>query len=344
MPEGKIDGDLLAGLLPAGAAHRDVLIGAAPGEDAAVVAGAPRLALTCDPITLAGSDIGRYAVAVNCNDLVAMGAAPRYFTSTVLVPPGTSRGTLTGLFAELAAAAAAAGIAWVGGHTEVTGAVTRPVVAGAAVGVLAGEPWSSARVRPGDAIVLTKWVALEGTTLLARERSDAPGLFGAEHAAAVGWLDEPGISVVAEGRVLRAFGIHAAHDPTEGGVAQGLHELASCSGIAIEVVAAALPIREPTRRVCRALRLDPLGLLASGALLFSAAPGEARRAVQALHTAGIAAAIIGEASAGNGVTLRSASGSSPLPAFPQDEITRLDDREPDTQPGTEAGSAEPLSG
>ena len=335
LPGGKIDGELLAGLLPAGAAHRDVLIGAALGEDAAVVAGAPRLALTSDPITLAGSDIGRYAVAVNCNDLVAMGAAPRYFTTTVLVPPGTSRGALAGLFAELAAAAAAAGIAWVGGHTEVTGAVTRPVVAGAAVGVLAGEPWSSARVRPGDAIVLTKWVALEGTTLLARERSDAPALFGAEHAAAVGWLDEPGISVVAEGRVLRAFGIHAAHDPTEGGVAQGLHELASCSGVAIEVAAAALPIREPTRRVCRALHLDPLGLLASGALLFSAVPGEARRAVQALHTAGIAAAIIGEASAGNGVTLRSSSGSSPLPAFPQDEITRLDDREP----GTEAGTA-----
>ena len=263
-----------------------------------MVTGASRMVLTGDPITFAGSAVGRYAVAVNCNDLVAMGAEPRYFTTTLLLPPGTTRRVLQGLFAELAAAAASAGIAWVGGHTEITGAVTRPVVAGAAVGVLDGEPWSSARVRPGDAVVLTKWVALEGTTLLARERADAGALLGDQRAAAAGWLDDPGIGVAAEGRVLRAFAIHAAHDPTEGGVAQGVHELADCSGVAIEIEAAALPIREPTRRLCRALRIDPLGLLASGALLFSAAPEVACAAVAALRLQGIPACVIGAASAG----------------------------------------------
>ena len=324
LPEGKIDAALLAGLLPADGAHRpDVLIGAALGEDAAVVAGAPRLVVTSDPITLAGSAIGRYAVAVNCNDLVAMGAEPRYLTTTVLLPPGTTGGALEELFAELAAATAGAGVAWVGGHTEITGAVTRPVVVGAAVGVLDGEPWSSARVCPGDAVVLTKWVALEGTTLLARERADARTVLGDHYADAAGWLDDPGISVMAEGRVLRTFAIHAAHDPTEGGVAQGLHELAACSGVAIEVDAAALPIREPTRRLCRALGLDPLGLLASGALLFSAAADEAGRAVRALADRGIPAAVIGAALPGSGVTVRTAAGSRPLPAFPQDEITRI---------------------
>ncbi len=324
LPEGKIDAALLAGLLPgAGGGRPDVLIGAAIGEDAAVVTGAPRLVMTGDPITLAGAAIGRYAVAVNCNDLVAMGAEPRYLTTTVLLPPGTTRGALQELFAELAAATCAARCAWVGGHTEITGAVTRPVVAAAAVGVLEGEPWSSARMRPGDAIVLTKWVALEGTTLLARERADAAALLGDQHAAAARWLDEPGISVVAEGRILRAFAIHAAHDPTEGGVAQGLHELASCSGAGIEIDAAALPVREATRRLCRALRIDPLGLLASGALLFSAAAEEAGRAVQALRTAGIPAAVIGAAHRGGGVTIRHADGTRPLPAYPQDEITRI---------------------
>ena len=324
LPEGKIDAAVLAGLLPAaGGAHPDVLIGAAIGEDAAVVTGAPRLVVTGDPITLAGDALGRYAVAVNCNDLVAMGAEPRYLTTTVLLPPGTTRRALQELFAELADAAEAAGIAWVGGHTEVTGAVTRPVVAAAAVGVLAGEPWSSARMRPGDAVVLTKWVALEGTTLLARERSDAAALLGDQHAAAARWLDDPGISVVAEGRILRAFAIHAAHDPTEGGVAQGLHELASCSGTGIEIDAAALPVREATRRLCRALRIDPLGLLASGALLFSAEAEEAGRAVEALRGAGIAAAVIGAAHVGSGVTIRAAAASRPLPAYPQDEITRI---------------------
>ena len=236
LPEGKIDPELLAPLLPRaegnGATATGVLIGAAVGEDAAVVTGAARLVLTSDPITLAGNALGRYTVAVNCNDLVAMGAEPRYLTTTILLPLGTTRDALEGMFMELAAAATAAGIAWVGGHTEVTGTVVSPVVAGAAVGVLEGEPWSSAGARPGDALVLTKWVALEGCTLLARERPDARGILGAEHAAVVRWLDDPGISVVAEGRVLRGHAIHAAHDPTEGGVAQGIHELALRSGVA----------------------------------------------------------------------------------------------------------------
>ena len=327
LPEGKVDPAVLAPLLPGGdgdgGAATGVLIGAAVGEDAAVVAGAERLVLTSDPITLAGSAVGRYAVAVNCNDLVAMGAVPRYLTTSVLVPPGTGLHALEALFAELAAAAAAAGVAWVGGHTEVTGAVATPVVVGAAVGVLEGEPWSSAGAQPGDALVLTKWVALEGCTLLARERADARAILGAEHAAVASWLDAPGISVIEEGRVLRGLAIHAAHDPTEGGVAQGIHELAHCSGVAIEVTAAALPVKPATRLLCRALEIDPLGLLASGALLFTAAPEVARAAVAALHGAGIEATVIGTVRAGSGVTVRSGARRTPLPRFPQDEISRL---------------------
>ena len=327
LPEGKIDPELLAPLLPgaggSGGAATGVLIGAAVGEDAAVVAGAERLVLTSDPITLAGNALGRYTVAVNCNDLVAMGAAPRYLTTTILLPLGTAGETVERLFMELGAAAAAAGIAWVGGHTEVTGAVVSPVVVGAAVGVLEGEPWSSAGARPGDVLVLTKWVALEGCTLLARERPDARTILGAEHAAVVGWLDDPGISVVAEGRALRGHAVHAAHDPTEGGVAQGIHELALRSGVAIELTAAALPIKPATRLLCSALEIDPLGLLASGALLFTAAPEAARGAVAALQAAGIAATEIGTVREGSGVTLRAGSRRTPLPSFPQDEISRL---------------------
>ena len=324
LPVGKVDPQVLAPLLPAGAGTQPgVLIGAAVGEDAAVVSGAQRLVLTSDPITLAGSALGRYAVAVNCNDLVAMGAEPRYLTTSILLPPGTDGRALEALFAELAAAAASAGVAWVGGHTEVTGAVVTPVVVGAAVGVLEGRPWSSAAAQAGDALVLTKWVALEGSTLLARERPEARAILGAEHAAVVAWLDEPGISVVAEGQVLRRFPLHAAHDPTEGGVAQGIHELAHCSGVAIELAAAALPIKPATHRLCGALGIDPLGLLASGALLFTAPPAVAGDAVQALAAAGIAATVIGAVHAGAGVTLRTGDRRAPLPSFPQDEISRL---------------------
>ncbi len=172
--------------------------------------------------------------------------------------------------------------------------------------------------------MLTKWVALEGSTLLARERSDARAILGPEHAEVAGWLDDPGISVVAEGRVLRRFAIHAAHDPTEGGVAQGIHELAGCSGVAIEVTAASLPVRPGTRGLCDALRIDPMGLLASGALLFTAPPQEARAATHALHETGIAATVIGSVHPGTGATLRTGDRRVPLPSFPQDEISRLD--------------------
>ncbi len=324
LPEGKLDPEVLAPLLPAGAGPQSgVLIGPEVGEDAAVVTGAERLVLTSDPITLAGSEVGRYAVAVNCNDLVAMGAEPRYLTTTVLLPPGTDRAALEALFAELASAAAGAGVAWVGGHTEVTGAVASPVVVGAAVGALTGKPWSSAGARAGDALVLTKWVALEGSTLLARERPDARAILGTSHAAVAGWLDEPGISVVTEGRVLRGFAVHAAHDPTEGGVAQGIHELANCSGVGIEIDSGALPVKPATRALCDALGIDPLGLLASGALLFTATPEVAGGAARALREAGIPATVIGAVSHDTGVTLRTGDRRVPLPSFPQDEISRL---------------------
>ena len=137
------------------------------------------------------------------------------------------------------------------------------------------------------------------------------------------WLDYPGISVVAEGEVLRSFPIHAAHDPTEGGVAQGIHELANCSGVAIEIEAEALPVKSATRMLCETLCIDPLGLLASGALLFAATPNVASGAIQALREAAIEASIIGVVHAGSGVTLRSENGLISLPSFAQDEIVRL---------------------
>ena len=113
------------------------------------------------------------------------------------------------------------------------------------------------------------------------------------------------------------------HDPTEGGVAQGIHELARCSGVAIEIAAESLPVKPATGALCDALRIDPLGLLASGALLFTAPPEVAHGATRALHEAGIAATVIGTVHAGTGVTLRAGDRRVPLPSFPQDEISRL---------------------
>jgi len=170
LPQGKLPPALLVRLLgglPAGGA----IVGPRPGEDAAVV-DAPDgyLVLTSDPITFTADRIGRYAVHVNANDIAAMGAEPRWLLTTVLLPTGTSEADVIALMEDLAAACTEVGVALIGGHTEVTGAVTRPVVSGTMLGTVVRERLvTSGGARPGDIILLTKPVAIEGTAVLARE-------------------------------------------------------------------------------------------------------------------------------------------------------------------------------
>ena len=323
LPAGKVAPDLLAQLLPSAAEAPGVRIGAGVGEDAAVVTGADLLAVTADPVTFATADIGRYAVAVNCNDLVAMGALPRYFTATLLLPLGTTTGDLRRVFGQLRSATEAASVAWIGGHTEITDAVRTPVLAGGAIGSLTVErPWSSDGARAGDDIIATKWMGLEGSTLLARERAGRCAELGLEVDRMQGWLLEPGIDIVAEGRALAGLPLHAAHDPTEGGYAQGLHEIALRSAVRIEVEAADLPLREETADLCRGFGVDPLGLLASGSLLFAAPPPVADEALARLVGAAIPAVRIGRVAAGSGVVVREAGRVADVPTFVQDEVVR----------------------
>jgi len=321
LPIGKLEPELLKTLLPRAAKNRGVWLGAAVGEDAAVVAATAQIVVTADPVTFATADPGRYAVAVNCNDIVAMGGEPRYFTATVLMPIGSTHGDVQRLFDQLRLATADADIAWIGGHTEVSPTVTATVVCGSAIGVLFERPWSSAGARPGDRVVMTKWVGLEGTTLLAHERPQGCAL-GEQLEEVRSWLRQPGIDILAEGRALAGLALNAAHDPTEGGVAQGLHEIASSSGMRIRVQRHLLPLRPETTHVCRAFGLDPLGLLASGSLLFTAPAGVIEPALQRLAEVGVAATVVGVVEAGSGVTLGDDSGEHELPHFVQDEVVR----------------------
>ena len=323
LPAGKIAPELLARLLPSSQTLATVHIGACVGEDAALVEGADPMVVPADPVTFATADVGRYAVAVNCNDLVAMGALPRYFTATLLLPPGSTDGDLATIFAQLSKATDAVGVAWIGGHTEVTDAVRLPVVAGSAIGSLTVDhAWSSGGAQVGDAIVATKWMGLEGSTLLARERAAYCQELGLPVAQLQRWLDDPGIDVVAEGRALSGLPLNAAHDPTEGGFAQGLHEIATASDVGIELDRHVLPIEPATDRLCRAFGIDPLGLLASGSLLFTAAPALAVEALDRLRRAGIRASQIGQVVAGSGVVATGRGPARDIPRFVQDEVVR----------------------
>lgn len=327
LPAGKLPPELLRALLAAVPADASVVVGGALGEDAAIIetGGRELLAVKTDPITFASEDAGRYLLAVNANDLATMGAEPRWLLVTALLPEGVARERVTALFDDLARACAESGVALVGGHTEVTVGLDRPILVGCLLGTVARERLvRTAGALPGDAILLAGGVAIEGGAILAREHAlelRARGVRDEVIERAAGWLRDPGISVLPAARLAMASGaIHAMHDPTEGGVVTALHEMAEAAGAGLRIDRGSVPVLPECAAMCRALGLDPLGLLASGALLIAVEPRAAAAVCDSLRAAGIPAARIGEvAAAGAG---RCWADGEPLPVFPRDELAR----------------------
>jgi hydrogenase maturation factor len=323
LPTGKVPAAMLRRLLDVGPLPPEVLVGPAIGEDACaieVLGGV--LVAASDPITLSGADLGRAAVTVNANDVAVTGARPRWFLATVLLPVGTTEAQLEGLFGDMRSALSALGAALVGGHTEVTDAVNDPVVAGHMLGLApAGRIVTTSGVRPGDAIVQVGRVPIEGAAVLALEHAAVPASAPeASVRAAAAALEDPGISVVEAAMAAAELGATAMHDPTEGGIAAALWELASAGRVALRIDRDRIAWFPPGLDVCRAAGADPWATLASGALLAAFAPGGAGDAVAHLEARGHAAVIIGSAEPGEGV--RDAAGR-PIPWPDRDEVARL---------------------
>jgi hydrogenase maturation factor len=277
-----------------------VVIGPRYGEDAAVIdMGAKFLVAKTDPITFTEEHIGWHAVNINANDIATLGARPRWFLATLLLPESRTTPQLArGIFREILETCRGLGIALCGGHTEITAGLDRPIV----VGQMLGEVKKSDLVRkesqqPGDIIILTRGVAIEGTSILARAR-DAELKEKVGRAAvnrAKRWLMDPGISVVQDARLaLQCGDIHAMHDPTEGGLLSGLAEIALAGRVGLRVWKERILVLPETLAFSRALKFDPLTLIASGALLLVAAPATAPRLLRTYARHGIPAAIIGE--------------------------------------------------
>jgi len=331
-PLGKLPADVLARLL-ARVAPTDprVIVGPGIGLDAAVIDMGDRLLVAkSDPVTFATDSIGWYAVQVNANDIATTGAAPRWFLATELLPASCADEALAQeILNQIHRACVDIGASLVGGHTEITFGLDRPIVVGTMLGEVTRERLvTPSGVRPGDALLLTKGIAIEGTALIAREKTSELTQFGDEFLERCrNFLVEPGISVVRDAAIAVSAGrVHAMHDPTEGGLATGLHEMAQAAGIGMMVEAEAVPVYPETLALCRATGLDPWGLIASGALLLAVDASDVEGIVRALETEDIRVAIIGQAtSAASGVTLRvrQPQGLVELPHFERDEITRL---------------------
>jgi len=330
MDIGKLPQDMLAQLVSRVKLDPRVVVGPGIGEDAAVIDfGQTLLVAKTDPITFATDRIGAYAVHVNANDIAVMGADPKWFLAAILLPETATPRDASAVFDQVLSACDALGISLVGGHTETALGIDRPIVVGCMLGEVKPESLvTTAGASPGDTIMLAGGIAIEGTALLAREAPDAllsAGLTEELIEVCRNYLVEPGISVVRAAKAAtEAARVHSMHDPTEGGLATGLAELAAAAGVGVEVEWDMIPILEGTAYVCRALGLDPLGLIASGSLLLTLDPSDAQAALIALDRAGIAAAAIGRVTCSDaGLKLRRDGKLVDLPRFSRDEIARF---------------------
>jgi len=295
LPIGKLPPQLFTALLRK-LAPRDprVIIGPRVGWDCAVVraAGQRLIVFKTDPITFATEEIAWYLVRVNANDLATTGAQPRWLLVTMLLPEGRTTPHLVRRIATgLDAARREIGASVIGGHTEVTHGLGRPILAGTLVGEVDRARLLTPRgARPGDRLLLTKGVPIEATAILAREFPErlAGALSPAQLREAQAFLRKPGISILRDAQIaLRAGKVTAMHDPTEGGLVMALWELAQASGRRLWFDPSTVSIPTLAATVCGAFGLDPLRAIASGALLLTAGKVAAAKIRRAFESEGI---------------------------------------------------------
>ena len=299
LPPGKIPIDILEEVVfkNLGAQRKDVVIGPTAGIDGAVLdAGNKSLIVSMDPITGAVERIGWLAVNVNANDIATFGVEPIFLFSCIMLPEKAEKKTVEVICSQMDAAAKDLGIAIVGGHCESTPGLTNPIVVGCVMGLTEkGRYVTAAGAKAGDNLILTKSAGIEGTAILASDREEQlrkimdPAMLS----NAKNFYSQ--ISVVRDAlTAYRTGGVHAMHDPTEGGVAGGIHEMADASKLGVRIFEERIGVEPETAKICRYFEIDPLQLIGSGALLISAEAERAREIIDNLRQERIYAAVIGE--------------------------------------------------
>ncbi len=323
---GKLPSSLLHEILNMdGPTPPEVLLPPRLGEDAGVIALANgALVLASDPVTMTGSNVGAHAVIVNANDVAVTGVRPRWFLATILLPEGTSEKEVRALYKDMQEMLDKHDILLVGGHSEVTSSVTQIIVSGHMLGYASdGVYIRTGDMHEGDTILQIGPAAVEAAAVIANELPNCQNLVSTlTWSSAQSALNNPGISVIEPARIAAILGAHAMHDPTEGGLSAGLHELASASQLAVHIDTANILWFEPGISLCKSLGADPWGSLASGALLAAFPPDLGSKACDALRKDGFDVAIIGHSKPGSGVYL---SNGEQLKKYDRDEILRIMD-------------------
>jgi len=333
LPAGKLPNDQLEALISdIRPGDSTVLVGPNVGQDAAAVLFPPSenvLILKSDPITFATQEAAYYAVTVNANDVIAMGAVPRWFLASILLPLGSTAEQAAEHIRKLQATCAALGIALCGGHTEITPVVNQALVGGCLAGsVTRGRLLRKENASAGDRVLLTKGVAVEATAILAREFPTELRALGVSEKTLErcrNFLFDPGISVITEGRIAAQTGhVVAMHDVTEGGLSTALEELSRAAGRRIHLFTDRIFVYKETRLLCDLIGLDPAGLIGSGSMLIVCRPAGAAEVQRKIAEAGVQVTEIGEiGEPGFGIDATDEAGrQSAWPHFEVDEITR----------------------
>jgi len=299
LPPGKIPVDILKEVVfkNLGAERKEVIIGPSAGIDGAVLdLGDKSLIVSMDPITGAVERIGWLAVNVNANDVATFGVEPAFMFSCMMLPENAEKKLVETISIQMNSAAKDLGIAIVGGHCESTPSLSNPIVVGCVLGLTEkGRYVTSGGAKPGDKLVLTKSAGIEGTAILSTDREQAlkATMSSTMLQAAKNFYSQ--ISVVKDAlTACKTGGVHAMHDPTEGGVAGGIHEMADASNVGVKIFEEAITVQPETAHICSHFQIDPLQLIGSGALVISAEAKSADEIVRNLKRVQVHASVIGE--------------------------------------------------
>lgn len=294
---GKLDSDLLKKIVIDNIKYKraEVLTRAGVGEDCAVVDfGEYECVMSTDPITAAVNEIGRLAIHISCNDIASNGVEPLGIMLAVLLPEGTTAKDVELMMQQAAEAAEQCGVEIIGGHTEITKAVNKPIIVSTAIG--RGRKWQSAsaeKIKVGDQILMTKSAGLEGAGIIASDLREElkDFLTDEEIQEAIDLLQD--VSVVKEGVAAGQIGTNGMHDVTEGGILGAVWEMCQIAGVGAEVWGDEVPVELVTRKICDHYGIDYLRLISSGSMLIMAGSDKKEDIVAKLENTGISVHTIG---------------------------------------------------
>ena len=297
LPVGKLDTDLLKETVFSHILHLrpEVMVRPGVGEDCATIDfGKYECVMSTDPITAAISEIGRLAIHITCNDIASNGVEPLGIMLAMMLPIGTTVGEIETIMMQAQDVASSLGVEIIGGHTEITPAVNRPVIVSTAIGrTLAGGSQKAENMRPGDIILMTKQAGLEGTGIIASDFADqlSEVLTAEEIAEAKGYMNL--VSVVKEGVAAGNMGTAGMHDITEGGVLGAVWELSEISGVGVELEEDKIPVSEVTRKICDHFGINYLRLISSGCMMIIVHPDREEAVMEAIRNVGVDVTRIG---------------------------------------------------